>query len=104
MIRRPPRSTLFPYTTLFRSSPSASTSAAAGHEPSLLQGARLGEFGSEALEVARHRVARSAFRPEGGFPSLRVSHQNAGRPVAGLVVAADPETVDEGRDIGYLSR
>src|SRR5215211_8601852 len=25
MIRRPPRSTLFPYTTLFRSSPSAST-------------------------------------------------------------------------------
>src|SRR3712207_7128033 len=27
MIRRPPRSTLFPYTTLFRSSPSAPTKA-----------------------------------------------------------------------------
>src|SRR3712207_8698558 len=27
MIRRPPRSTLFPYTTLFRSSPLASSSA-----------------------------------------------------------------------------
>src|SRR2546422_10094739 len=30
MIRRPPRSTLFPYTTLFRSTPSASTPARAG--------------------------------------------------------------------------
>src|SRR5256886_12498950 len=29
MIRRPPRSTLFPYTTLFRSQPAAST----GHDP-----------------------------------------------------------------------
>src|SRR3712207_7321247 len=32
MIRRPPRSTLFPYTTLFRSRPSL-TSADGGHEP-----------------------------------------------------------------------
>src|SRR3712207_7040952 len=31
MIRRPPRSTLFPYTTLFRSPRSASTSAPAHH-------------------------------------------------------------------------
>src|SRR5437016_8018638 len=30
MIRRPPRSTLFPYTTLFRSSPKALSAAAAG--------------------------------------------------------------------------
>src|SRR3712207_8985043 len=30
MIRRPPRSTLFPYTTLFRSPPPASRAAAAG--------------------------------------------------------------------------
>src|SRR5256885_10818085 len=30
MIRRPPRSTLFPYTTLFRSSPSEDRGSAAG--------------------------------------------------------------------------
>src|SRR5436853_2102329 len=30
MIRRPPRSTLFPYTTLFRSAPVPSTSSGAG--------------------------------------------------------------------------
>src|SRR5207248_7049944 len=31
MIRRPPRSTLFPYTTLFRSEPVSATSRAVGH-------------------------------------------------------------------------
>src|SRR3712207_6963909 len=36
MIRRPPRSTLFPYTTLFRSAPAGSgTGAAAQHSQSL---------------------------------------------------------------------
>src|SRR5687768_17786257 len=34
MIRRPPRSTLFPYTTLFRSSPSTSGSTTTGNGPS----------------------------------------------------------------------
>src|SRR2546427_9427078 len=34
MIRRPPRSTLFPYTTLFRSSASSSTAAATTPTPS----------------------------------------------------------------------
>src|SRR2546430_10312584 len=33
MIRRPPRSTLFPYTTLFRSATAASTTSAAGSRP-----------------------------------------------------------------------
>src|SRR2546430_10897157 len=37
MIRRPPRSTLFPYTTLFRSSPSASSWAPASNNPSVRQ-------------------------------------------------------------------
>src|SRR2546430_8923132 len=34
MIRRPPRSTLFPYTTLFRSSPAGSTSSTISRRPS----------------------------------------------------------------------
>src|SRR2546425_7441261 len=41
MIRRPPRSTLFPYTTLFRSQMDGRGSADGGNEPS---GGRGGEF------------------------------------------------------------
>src|SRR3712207_7143738 len=33
MIRRPPRSTLFPYTTLFRSSPGPASPAPGGEQP-----------------------------------------------------------------------
>src|SRR2546430_6120919 len=39
MIRRPPRSTLFPYTTLFRS-PSATSDRMMSHIPSLDRGSR----------------------------------------------------------------
>src|SRR6266571_3441019 len=35
MIRRPPRSTLFPYTTLFRSRPPDGERADRGHDPGL---------------------------------------------------------------------
>src|SRR2546430_12625846 len=35
MIRRPPRSTLFPYTTLFRSRPAPESVLLVGHEPYL---------------------------------------------------------------------
>src|SRR5437588_9792871 len=40
MIRRPPRSTLFPYTTLFRSPPSSRTSAAQTRGPAASAAAR----------------------------------------------------------------
>src|SRR5690348_18004956 len=36
MIRRPPRSTLFPYTTLFRSCPPGGTACTSGNDPSPL--------------------------------------------------------------------
>src|SRR2546430_10360605 len=48
MIRRPPRSTLFPYTTLFRSHPEARPQHVA-HE----------RFGSEARELRRERDRKS---------------------------------------------
>src|SRR3712207_8285111 len=68
MIRRPPRSTLFPYTTLFRSLPSQAVAReeAAGEERDhLLErdeagGARLGEVGQadEALNLRDRKSTR----------------------------------------------
>src|SRR6185369_17783246 len=47
MIRRPPRSTLFPYTTLFRSHTGASASGASSWQPSWRSGMRSEEHTSE---------------------------------------------------------
>src|SRR2546422_9886931 len=59
MIRRPPRSTLFPYTTLFRSGPPAPRTAAASSRPrpERAQGSRGGEAGLGQGEggVSEHR-------------------------------------------------
>src|SRR3712207_9110173 len=52
MIRRPPRSTLFPYTTLFRSGDPAQHVTAAG------RGVRLEDAG-DGLQVPAHRVDRA---------------------------------------------
>src|SRR2546427_10462935 len=60
MIRRPPRSTLFPYTTLFRSAPAS--------EPGVPQGGR----GGTPVRARRHHdhrrapAARAARGPDGG--------------------------------------
>src|SRR5687768_18224573 len=60
MIRRPPRSTLFPYTTLFRSGGAAARPLPAHHR------ARAGRPGLR-LDVSRHRALE---RP-GGHPDHR---------------------------------
>src|SRR3712207_7917128 len=52
MIRRPPRSTLFPYTTLFRSAPAGRTPAAQSHP--------------EAGGSRRRRLRRVRGRPPAG--------------------------------------
>src|SRR3712207_8752939 len=61
MIRRPPRSTLFPYTTLFRSGP---------HEDHVAMGAVAGEPASRSGAVEGHRQPPAALlggqRDEGG--------------------------------------
>src|SRR5258708_26860115 len=58
MIRRPPRSTLFPYTTLFRSERESSAVC-----PEYRRGGRKGEFGSGAGSVSA--------RTDHGRPSCR---------------------------------
>src|SRR2546425_5246671 len=59
MIRRPPRSTLFPYTTLFRSDLRHSRGSAAGEEK-LQRGPALGAGGRVGLELTDR--GRSATR------------------------------------------
>src|SRR3989449_5394980 len=51
MIRRPPRSTLFPYTTLFRSRPARRPAA---HDAAARHGARGGRRGGRARLDPRH--------------------------------------------------
>src|SRR5258707_8683775 len=57
MIRRPPRSTLFPYTTLFRSGLQRVLSVEDGHEP----GADVAGFAGER-DAVRGRGARAVSR------------------------------------------
>src|SRR5256886_12997172 len=70
MIRRPPRSTLFPYTTLFRSSPGAR---------------RAGDRARIARARAGHRIRRAGARhPARGFGGRRrVDRACAARAIAG---------------------
>src|SRR3712207_7537957 len=59
MIRRPPRSTLFPYTTLFRSSPSPPTPRARGRSA------------PTAVTARATAAARAPRRPSGREQNLR---------------------------------
>src|SRR3712207_7621108 len=60
MIRRPPRSTLFPYTTLFRSNALLEMTASAGLQFRVLLSRRFG--GTDPLaQLAEHKRATDAF-------------------------------------------
>src|SRR2546427_435458 len=71
MIRRPPRSTLFPYTTLFRSHPARIQCHGARPDRGPGAGARGGE------ERERHRPGG---RPEGAREGGLIVHRRPGRP------------------------
>src|SRR2546426_7874214 len=59
MIRRPPRSTLFPYTTLFRSLPEPLDPAGAFHQEQCRRsGGRLLQVGGEILDASLVRPGR----------------------------------------------
>src|SRR3712207_7683271 len=70
MIRRPPRSTLFPYTTLFRS-------AASGHDPELhaLTGLQLARPRGEGVLV--HEDVRTVLAREKDRKSTRLNSSHA---------------------------
>src|SRR3989449_7848158 len=68
MIRRPPRSTLFPYTTLFRSGRTASARTATTGS-----GGRDGPLRRDAARDAGHGDARAAGRPDADRKSTRLN-------------------------------
>src|SRR2546429_113976 len=76
MIRRPPRSTLFPYTTLFRSHRSEvfpQPSGLAGHQTQAVQ--RLRKVESQNLGAGGSRPERTA-RSRGMKPVLVMARRN----------------------------
>src|SRR5215213_10681017 len=81
MIRRPPRSTLFPYTTLFRSEPHGDTGAAAGVLGRVLQALQAAEIDRrlDRLGLPRHPVGdRHADRRAPRHSLQRLAHARLG--------------------------
>src|SRR3712207_6884538 len=70
MIRRPPRSTLFPYTTLFRSDRALRDHVEGAHQVDL-------EGAPEGGEVMRHELARLAFPRHQDRKSTRLNSSHA---------------------------
>src|SRR2546430_50533 len=73
MIRRPPRSTLFPYTTLFRS---VTSEAVAEFNSSLLRASLLANDHLSLVEAARLTTLRAAAATT-GVPEATTSHDTA---------------------------
>src|SRR3712207_8775467 len=81
MIRRPPRSTLFPYTTLFRSAPCEGepeqlSEPEAGDEEADRPGARLHTLGDLRPDWREHAVAGRVERRDRKSTRLNSSHAN----------------------------
>src|SRR3712207_8632473 len=79
MIRRPPRSTLFPYTTLFRSRHPARPAPAAGPRRGardIPHGDQRSGGGSRAVRARRARGAAQAVPPDRKSTRLNSSHAN----------------------------
>src|SRR3712207_8917293 len=97
MIRRPPRSTLFPYTTLFRSAPSALVSSPVRSwrwsRPQHIHGAKQASRPCEH-EVVPHRTARSEeHTPE---------HQSRQYPVCRLLLEKKKNTTGAVAEAGTV--
>src|SRR2546425_2352743 len=97
MIRRPPRSTLFPYTTLFRSRPDARRRRAAGAEQvrRSRRGLRLQWQVLSGAGLGRPGRARVRARPRDGVPG-------AGGAVRELVDPRSEEHTSELQSLAYL--
>src|SRR3989449_7994358 len=87
MIRRPPRSTLFPYTTLFRSSPTSSRRAKRGESDAFL----------ERQDRPADRAAEGAVRDDRGMLAGTARHDDED------VVGRDRKSTRLNSSHGYIS-
>src|SRR2546427_1287426 len=100
MIRRPPRSTLFPYTTLFRSSMDASVVAVAAAS---LLGTKLGEgFAGEAGKSAWD--AGESLTELGDRKSTRLNSSHSQISYAVFCLKKKKGTPGDGRDVVWRER
>src|SRR2546427_12324742 len=108
MIRRPPRSTLFPYTTLFRSRDDAeltcggtlAKAVTAGHRVGILdltqgESGTRGDAGTRAAEAERSARALGVhLRLNAGLPDAHLANDEASRlKVVGLIRETRPRVV-----------
>src|SRR2546425_6538690 len=79
MIRRPPRSTLFPYTTLFRSADERAHRVAARKAPAVVMEERRGIGWPRALDHELEHLIQQAAAGEGREPGAEQNPLTAGR-------------------------
>src|SRR2546422_8898808 len=90
MIRRPPRSTLFPYTTLFRSPRAAAAERGASAAPAVARPPRLRSSGA-VHGRAREATGRAGGEPRGAAAAaVRTAAGRAGASGAGPAPPAAP--------------
>src|SRR5690348_17509678 len=73
MLPRPPRSTLFPYTTLFRSVRAAVLLTGRTHDLGRFQGRRAGQALARGTEEPGHLVAKPSAGEDGDRKSTRLN-------------------------------
>src|SRR5438132_5970431 len=100
MIRRPPRSTLFPYTTLFRSSPqqiSAWLAACYPNDPEMrvshetIYQSRSEEHTSE-LQSHSELVCRLLLEKKNGLSRMRLKHRSSACGKSGFITSGHTST------------
>src|SRR5256885_10101281 len=112
MIRRPPRSTLFPYTTLFRSSSLAAMGAVSflGILPASAQGAGAGAPNVEAVTVTGSRISIQGYEAPtpvtviGAEQLARDAHMNIMDSIIQLPAVGLSETPNNSRLSADLSQ
>src|SRR3712207_6971479 len=99
MIRRPPRSTLFPYTTLFRSGhPAARGPPAPGRPPSLARRGRDGDLPHPAVERLKRNLVLAQDRK-----SIRLNSSHANISYAVFCLKKKKERFGLGQGQGLLT-
>src|SRR3712207_8696551 len=77
MIRRPPRSTLFPYTTLFRSADHLAVDGQAEQRGQEALGGAVGGLGHPRVAPLGHNVAVADDEPVGAAPDRKSTRLNS---------------------------